>query len=299
MSLTTQDGPPKLVTFDGDVTLYEDGQCLLPDSPVIQKILWLLKNGLCVGVVTAAGYTDSTRYLERLHGLLHAIRDSEEMTPQQKENLIILGGESSYMFRFAHFSPSNSISNYHSRRSCPSSPTLLKPVAREDWALKEMLAWSDSDIKGILDIAETSLRDSVMAMRLNATVIRKERAVGIVHSQLGGKFAREQLEEAVLASQKTLELSDVGQRLPFCAFNGGNDVFVDIGDKRLGVLCCQRFFGDVTGAQTLHIGDQFLSAGHNDFKARMAGTTVWVANPAETVACLDELTDLMENRVPE
>ena len=89
---------------------------------------------------------------------------------------------------------------------------------------------------------------------------------------------------------------------------GGNDVFVDIGDKRLGVLCCRLFFGGVEGGETLHIGgmssimrkfpartnliDQFLSAGHNDFKARLAATCVWVSNPAETVKCLEELTDL-------
>ena len=30
----------------------------------------------------------------------------------------------------------------------------------------------------------------------------------------------------------------------------------------------------------------------------MAGTTVWVANPTETVACLAELIDLMENGLP-
>ena len=35
---------------------------------------------------------------------------------------------------------------------------------------------------------------------------------------------------------------------------GGNDVFVDIGDKRLGVVCCRQFFGDIGGGETLHIG---------------------------------------------
>ena len=54
------------------------------------------------------------------------------------------------------------------------------------------------------------------------------------------------------------------------------------------------------------MGDQFLSAGANDFKvreilgslmgryfegsqARLACTTAWIANPAETVQLLDEL----------
>ena len=43
--------------------------------------------------------------------------------------------------------------------------------------------------------------------------------------------------------------------------------------------------------------DQFLSAGHNDFKARLAATCVWVSNPAETVKCLEELTDLLDPQV--
>lgn len=49
---------------------------------------------------------------------------------------------------------------------------------------------------------------------------------------------------------------------------GGNDVFVDIGDKSLGVRSCQRYFGGIEGAKTLHVGDQFLSVGANDFKVR-------------------------------
>jgi hypothetical protein len=49
-------------------------------------------------------------------------------------------------------------------------------------------------------------------------------------------------------------------------FTGGNDVFLDIGDKSWGVLACQRFFGGIDGSKTLHVGDQFLSAGANDFK---------------------------------
>lgn len=47
---------------------------------------------------------------------------------------------------------------------------------------------------------------------------------------------------------------------------GGNDVFVDIGDKSWGVRACQRYFGGIEPARTLHVGDQFLSAGANDFK---------------------------------
>lgn len=43
-------------------------------------------------------------------------------------------------------------------------------------------------------------------------------------------------------------------------------MFVDIGDKGWGVLACQKYLGGIDGSKTLHVGDQFLSAGANDFK---------------------------------
>lgn len=150
-------------------------------------------------------------------------------------------------------------------KSNPDHEDGLEWVPRSQWQLPEMREWKEEDIKDLLDIAENALKESVAIMHLKADLIRKSRAVGIIPKP-GHKFEREQLEEAVLVCQKTIEYMKVSKRIPFCAFNGGNDVFVDIGDKRLGVLCCQSFFGDVQGGQTLHIGDQFLSAGHNDFK---------------------------------
>ncbi|KAI5794388.1 IMP-specific 5-nucleotidase [Peziza echinospora] len=278
MSLA-RNGPLKLVTFDGDVTLYDDGQSLAVDAPVVGQIVHMLQRNICIGIVTAAGYTDGARYRERLHGLMEAIADpGNNLTPEQQQNLIVLGGESSYLYK-----------------SSPSDENGLKKIPRVEWQLPEMREWQEDDIQKLLDIAEASLKESVDTMKLKALVVRKERAVGIVPDG-SHKFEREQLEEAVLLAQKTLDLSDVGKRIPFCAFNGGNDVFVDIGDKRLGVVCCRRFFGGVGGGETLHIGDQFLSAGHNDFKARLAATCVWVSSPGETVKCLEELNELLLDR---
>ncbi|KAH8732258.1 IMP-specific 5'-nucleotidase-like protein 1 [Phaeosphaeriaceae sp. PMI808] len=274
MSLV-RNGPLDLVTFDGDVTLYDDGMCLTPDNPVILRILRLMHRGSKIGIVTAAGYTVAKRYYERLFGLLNAIQTSE-LPLEAKQNLIVLGGESNYCFKFD-----------------ANSPDLLRLVPREEWLLKEMMLWTESDITELLDIAESSLKDTVRNMRMEAVVVRKERAVGIIPKE-GQKFCRETLEETVLIVQKILDMSEVGQRLPFCAFNGGNDVFVDIGDKSWGVLACQRIFGGIEGSKTLHVGDQFLSAGANDFKARLACTTAWIANPLETCQLLDEITDLDE-----
>ncbi|KAI9721084.1 MAG: IMP 5'-nucleotidase [Candelaria pacifica] len=269
MSLV-RSGPLQLITFDGDVTLYDDGESFTDDNPVIPRILSLLGQGTKIGIVTAAGYTDATKYYDRLHGLLDAVQTSK-LKPQHKQGLIVLGGESNYLFKFSS-----------------SAPSLLEFVPRNAWLLEEMKLWTEKDITELLDVAEGSLRESVNNMRLPAVVLRKERAVGIIPEE-GRKFTREQLEETVMVTQDILQACPVGKRLPFCAFNGGNDVFVDIGDKSWGVLSCQRFFGGIEGNKSLHVGDQFLSAGANDFKARLACTTAWIACPAETVALLDEL----------
>ncbi|KAJ5499418.1 IMP-specific 5-nucleotidase [Penicillium expansum] len=222
----------ELVTFDGD--------------------------GRKVGIVTAAGYTEAPKYYERLQGLLDAMHDSTTLTPEQKQGLVVMGGESNFLFRFD-----------------PTSDARLTYVRRSEWLLDEMQTWSDDDITELLDIAESALRACAANLNMPAAILRKDRAVG-VYPVNGVRISREQLEETVLVVQNTVQRSAVGARLPFCAFNGGNDVFVDIGDKSWG-------------SKTLHVGDQFLSAGANDFKARLASTTAWIASPAETVELLDEL----------
>jgi IMP and pyridine-specific 5'-nucleotidase len=199
--------------------------------------------------------------------------------------LISIGGESNFLFTYS-----------------PESPFLLSHLSRRNWILPSMSTWTQPTITALLDLAESSLRECVINLSLPATILRKERAVGIIPSSPGYKFPRESLEETVLVVQKKLEMSEVGKKLPFCAFNGGNDVFVDIGDKSWGVLVCQNYFGagmkgegeSISGERTLHVGDQFLSAGSNDFKARVVGTTAWIANPAETVELLDELAGMIK-----
>lgn len=236
-----------------------------------------------IGIVTAAGYVEAERYYERLHGLLEAVKSSPLLTTEQKQHLIVMGGESNFLFKFS-----------------PDSPYLLEWVPRRTWILDEMHSWTETTIQALLDSAEAALRECVQNLHLHATIIRKERAVGIVPAIPGARFARESLEETVLVVQKILDMSAVSSTIPFCAFNGGNDVFVDIGDKSWGVLACQKFFGDmegrtIEGRRTLHVGDQFLSAnGANDFRARRVGTTAWVASPAETVDLLDEVEEFVK-----
>ena len=285
----------------------------------------LLRKDVRIGIVTAAGYTSADRYYARLHGLLDAVASAPDLSPQQRRSVVIMGGEANYLFEFD-----------------ASSPHLLSPVPRRRWLTAEMAAWSEPAITALLDVAEAALRDCVRAMDLPATLMRKDRAVGIIPHGPHARIPRESLEETVLLVQKILEVgvqasgADRSSAVPFCAFNGGRDVFVDIGDKSWGVSVCQKWFGggggwgggggsggggsgsggsgggggaeeagivvggdefSISGEHTLHVGDQFLSAGSNDFKARSVGTTAWIANPSETVELLDELADFMAKKI--
>jgi IMP and pyridine-specific 5'-nucleotidase len=195
----------ELVTFDGDVTLYEDGETLEDDNPAIPKILDLMRKGTRIGIVTAAGYQEAEKYYQRLRGLLDAVASSN-ISHRAEHKLVVMGGESNFLFTYT-----------------PDSPFKLQAVPQADWQLPEMQLWSEANIEALLDVAENALRECVACLNLPVEVLRKQRAVGIYPSK-GIRLAREQLEETVLVTQRILELSDAGKRVPFCAFNGGNDV---------------------------------------------------------------------------
>ena len=197
-------GPLELVTFDGDVTLYADGQNLDPENPVIPRILRLLSRGVNVGIVTAAGYVEASSYHTRLHGLLDAVKAGVESKQLSHPRVVVVGGESQYLFDFSS-----------------ASPHCLRRVPRTDWMPNVMLSWTEVGIKCLLDIAEEALHECIETLGLDARIVRKERAVGIVPTATGPgapKLAREQLEETVLITQQRIEM--LGPKIPFCAFNG-------------------------------------------------------------------------------
>jgi IMP and pyridine-specific 5'-nucleotidase len=154
-------GGPELVTFDGDVTLYDDGKSLdaVKDAPIIARLMDLLMKGTKVGIVTAAGYTEAKRYYGRLKGLLDEV-DASDMPSTLKENLVVMGGESSYLFRYS-----------------PGEPDRLKLVPRSEWLLPEMKEWLEEDITMLLDTAQHALEDSMKNLRLEGKIIRKDRYV--------------------------------------------------------------------------------------------------------------------------
>lgn len=310
---TTNDAKLKLITFDGDVTLYDDGKCLQEDDPIVDRLMKLLSLDLFVGVVTAAGYPGqqgAQQYYERLKGLIDAIKKSTVLTLKQKENLLVMGGESNYLFRF-----SNELQQF-------------KFIGADEWYLPIMLNWNKIKIKYIMEIMHRHLIYLQMKFDLgkNTTIILKERSAGIVPNA-GFRILREFLEEMVLSC--SLKLNDLlakiaepefiathmtqlglkvkesdvlplEEEITVCTFNGGSDVWVDIGDKALGVESLQKYLCKddtihhicpIQKSESLHIGDQFASIGANDFKARLSACTVWIASPKETVAALDDLIE--------
>ncbi|AGO10104.1 AaceriAAR112Cp [[Ashbya] aceris (nom. inval.)] len=280
-------GELALVTFDGDVTLYEDGASLAAEDKVIARLLRLLGAGMHVGIVTAAGYDDAENYERRLFGLLRRL-ERADLPIEAKRRLCVMGGESNFLFRCYE----------------RDGRAGFERVPESAWMSAELQAWSQDDINATLDLAEVMLRSLREKLRLPAEtqIIRKVRAVGIVPGQrfdpeLGREvrvpLLRETLEEIVLAVQSRLETFPPAQRVQFSCFDGGSDVWCDIGGKDLGVAFLQRFYSPespIRPNQSLHVGDQFAPVGSaNDVKARLAGCTAWISSPQETVALLDDL----------
>ncbi|KAJ1822408.1 IMP 5'-nucleotidase [Coemansia sp. RSA 2599] len=267
----------QLVTFDGDMTLYADGQNFEQDNELTSLLISLLRRNIAVAIVTAAGYgDDSKRYEHRLSGLLKGFA-AENLTAEQVSRFYVLGGECNFLFRCN--------AQYHLDYLDDSQyPSSLR-------------SWTDLHVQPLLDVAEAELRDCVARMSLQADILRKPRAVGLVPRQ---QLTREQLDECALSSQIALlkfqgspKSQPCDVPIPFCAFNGGNDCWVDIGNKLIGVSILQKLLGSVPQT-TLHVGDQFLSTG-NDISTRTACCTCWIINPQETHALLSELEDILSN----
>eukprot|EP00741_Cyanophora_paradoxa_P000889 tig00000448_g859.t1 len=260
----------RMVTLDGDQTLYEDGGNFAL-KPLADALVALMEAGIYVALVTAAGYPHQPkRYEERLDGLMQRFQTAD---PECLSRFFVLGGECNFLFKVAKDS-AHSVP--HLEEDPLFVPDLLKSVSQES-------------IQKLLDTAHDTLLERKEALDLDVQVIRKSRAVGII-PQPGIQLPREQLDEIVLGVQH--DCSSLG--VPFCAFNGGRDVWVDVGNKHIGVAALQQWLHCPKHA-TLHIGDQFLGTG-NDISTRQTSCTVWISSPKETgdilALILQELREL-------
>ncbi len=98
------------------------------------------------------------------------------------------------------------------------------------------------------------------------------------------------LEELTLATQAALAALG-SSAIPCCAFNGGHDVFVDVGSKALGLAALQGLLG-ASPESTVHVGDRFTSTG-NDLRTRDCASTLWTASPSNTLQLLHRLVPLV------
>ncbi len=289
-----------LLTFDGDKTLYDDRSAMNEDSPLVEPLLDALCAGKNLALVTAVGSPDPGAYEDRLAGLLAEIRRSVRAgQPDPSPRLFVVGGQCNYLFR------------------CERGR--LVPVPDEEWKDPLVSGWDEADVRAFLDKAADSLVTLCKRFQLEVTTVKKKYATGVLYVGNENPSVPLFLDEIAFEIRDYLqsEFSPSGLRLssgqtgslPFCTFNGGRDVFVDVGSKAVGIRSLQKYLGlvdefftddlDVVEREeaphTLHFGDQFTRAG-NDLLARKVASTVWVSEPSETVLFLRQLLDQAHTR---
>lgn len=270
---------PQIITFDGDQTLYSDGANFESNPELANYLYLLLRHGVTLAVVTAAGYEyQAEKYEVRLSGLLSYFQE-KKLPPKDCERFYLFGGECNYLLTLTH--------DYKLRKVKETGPGGWHTSTKY---IEEAPAnWNEIEVTHLLNVAESNLKRSVKEQNIRGTVIRKKRSVGLIPRNLSEIIPREALDESVLCVQEELEHSTM-IHLPFCAFNGGRDVWVDVGNKRVGVEILCSYLG-MPANETLHIGDQFLNTG-NDFAARDVCPCIWITSPDETTYILKSILRL-------
>lgn len=279
----------KFISFDGDQTLYSDGGNFESDSSLSNALKELLKAGVYVAVVTAAGYgLDGSKYEVRIGTLLKYLQD-EGLSKTELERFFVVGGECNYLMNCSLLEETN-------EAGVTVQKAHLVPVQPEVWQAPSLLGpkpafWERDEVSRILDLAEKIMKECIEELHLRVQFVRKERAIGMFP---GGdkmvaavpvghgskKVKREALDEIVFMLKEGLQQANPPVTLPYCVFNGGRDVWLDIGNKSVGVAAMQSFL-DISPSSCLYVGDQFLNTG-NDIAARDVSPCIWISNPSET-----------------
>lgn len=260
----------KMISFDGDQTLYSDGGNFdATNDELALGLIRLLNNNVKVILITAAGYgLDGRKYEIRLEGLLKRFQE-EKMTKEQIENFYVFGGECNYLLQCTLFEPVSPSENGNSLLE----PHLL-PVPIDAWQNPKLNgpkphSWPRDQVQTVLDIAEESMREAVGEMKLRAKVLRKDRAVGVYP---GGpemvkqvpighgsrKLKQEALDEIVLRVMEEIRNQKPPITLPYCVFNGGADAWLDVGNKSIAIQALQAYF-QLQKDECIHVGDQVIN----------------------------------------
>lgn len=90
---------PTMITFDGDQTLYRDGANFEGNPQLANYLYLLLRHGVTLAVVTAAGYEYNTeKYELRLSGLLSYFK-SKNLPEKDCERFYLFGGECNFLLK--------------------------------------------------------------------------------------------------------------------------------------------------------------------------------------------------------
>lgn len=275
----------RLASFDGDNTIYENRHRLEAGSPIVTQIVRLLQRGVSIALTTAVGSADAEPYEDRLTGLLDVLassarrdRDSDEDEDEDEDSandappplilgrdrggaeLLVVGGQCNYLY---HLDPAT---------------LRLMPVEGDAWKTDEMRGWDLEIAKQMLATAHTTLQETSARLRMPMRFVTKSFATGALYCGPVNSSTQLYLDELALETRETL--NRINFPVPFCCFNGGLDVFVDLGSKQHGITALQEYLG-VSAAQTLHFGDQFGLTG-NDLLARRVSPCIWVRDPNDT-----------------
>jgi IMP and pyridine-specific 5'-nucleotidase len=287
----------KFVSFDGDQTLYSDGGNFAENSGLSFQIIELIKAGIMVCVITAANYQhEGDKYEVRLEGLLRRFVKAG-LKAEEIERFHIMGGECNYLLQCKLVEQAS-----ERNPDVMVKRARIMPVPHENWQADHFDApkpstWPKDKVTAFLDAAEASFKKSKEEMRLRTRVIRKVTSVGMIpggDKMVGevpsghgsSKIKEEALNEVVLRAMEVIHgLPKDLLELPYTAFNGGRDCWVDVGTKGVAVEALQAYFRVPKGG-CLHVGDQFLKTG-NDISARSACPCIWITSPKETFKILD------------
>jgi IMP-specific 5'-nucleotidase len=177
---------PRMVTFDGDQTLYSDGANFESNPRLAFYLYQLLRHGVIVAVVTAAGYEYNVeKYEYRLSGLLHYFQQ-RGLTEEQCGSFYLFGGECNYLLKLGSDFRLHAVREIGPGGWCTSTRFLTDCPGN----------WSESEVKEMLDVSERIIQNAIEELNLRGRVIRKRRSVGLIPLP-SREMTRESLDEVV------------------------------------------------------------------------------------------------------
>eukprot|EP00915_Cephaloidophora_sp_WS-2016_P000076 GHVH01000147.1.p1 GENE.GHVH01000147.1~~GHVH01000147.1.p1 ORF type:complete len:483 (+),score=63.38 GHVH01000147.1:196-1644(+) len=275
-----------LITFDGDGTLYEDGENF--SSPAIaEQLCTFLRYGIHIALVTAASYGyEVDKYQTRIAFLINFFQERKLEMTGELGRFFVFGGECNYLMEL-------------------NDKFELAAVPESLWVHHHSHIAKANAIqsKVLLDLVEATMRQAEQDLSLRTTVVRKERGVGLISAGTidrcdfpnTGRSGLHRVKTEILdevVGRCRQQIKDSGIRLTHCLFNGGSDVWCDMGDKAIGCTILSKLL-HVEHYRVVHIGDQFDDNG-NDLAARRVVPTIFITDPQETRAVLSALMQQLE-----